>query len=315
MSNYIWQTNRPYNAYSSYMKREYGQRIQKLSIDAGFSCPNRDGKISQNGCTFCTNEAFNPSYCRKYSSISEQIEEGIKFHQWRYKKVKKYLAYFQAYSNTYSNIEVLREKYNEALSHEKICGLVIGTRPDCIDTEKIKYLSELNKKYHIIVEFGIESCYNKTLQAVNRGHTFEQTKDALFLCKEYGLKTGGHIIFGFPSETKQEMLQEADILSALPLNTIKFHQLQILKNTAMAKDYERNPQKYKLFSFEEYKDFIIAFLEKLNPNFVIERFVSEVPPRYNVAISWSSLRNESIVEHMEKEMIRRKTYQGKYYKA
>ena len=311
--NNIWFSDRPFNAYSSYMKRTFGQRIQKLSIDAGFTCPNRDGKISNNGCTFCSNDAFNPSYCRNFSSITEQINEGIKFHQWRYKKVKQYFAYFQAYSNTYASLDVLKQKYEEALSHENICGIVIGTRPDCIDKDKLQYLQDLNKDYHIIVEFGIESCYDKTLQAINRGHSFYDTKQALNLCKEYGLKTGGHLIFGLPSETRQEMLEEASIVSSLPLDTIKFHQLQILKNTAMAKDYENNPENYNLFTFEEYKDFIISFLEGLNPNIVIERFVSEVPPRYNVLSAWSNLRNEEIVAEIEQEMIKRNTYQGKYY--
>lgn len=297
------------------MKKEYGARIQKLSIDAGFTCPNRDGSISYNGCTFCSNEAFNPSYCREYASITEQINEGIKFHQWRYKKVKQYFAYFQAYSNTYAPLEILQQRYSEALRHEKICGLVLGTRPDCIDEEKIKYLHSLNKEYHIIVEFGIESCYDKTLQKINRGHTFLQTKEALLLCKKYDLKTGGHLIFGLPGETMEEMLKEAEIISSLPLDSIKFHQLQILKNTTMEKEYKQNSSLFHLFTFEEYKDFIISFLERLSPKIVIERFVSEVPSRYNVLSAWSSLRNESIVEQIETEMIKRNTYQGKYYKG
>ena len=313
MSNYIWQSDRPYNAYSNYMKRQFGERIQKLSIDGGFSCPNRDGKISFGGCTFCSNEAFNPSYCRNFPSISEQIEEGIIFHQWRYKKVHKYLAYFQAYSNTYAPLDVLKQRYEEALSNDKICGLVIGTRPDCIDEEKLSYLETLSKDYHIIIEFGIESCYDTTLKQINRGHDFACTKNAIEQSKAHGLLVGGHIIFGLPMETREEMLQEAEILSSLALDSIKFHQLQILKNTFMEKDYLENPQKYKFFTFDEYKDFIISFLEHLNPNFVIERFVSEVPPRYNVLNNWGDLRNETIVEEIEKEMIKRQTYQGKFY--
>ena len=313
MSNYPWQTDRPFNAYSSYMKRKYSGRVQKLSIDAGLSCPNRDGKISFGGCTFCSNDAFNPSYCRNFKSITEQIEEGIKFHRWRYKKVKKYLAYFQAYSNTYADLDTLKRKYEEALSNENICGLVIGTRPDCLDKEKLKYLYTLSKDWHITVELGIESCYDRTLEAINRGHSFKDTKNALELCKEYSLSTGGHVIFGFPTETREDMLQEANILSQLPLDTVKFHQLQILKGTSMAEDYLKNPKKYNLFTFEEYKDFIIRFLERFNPDIVIERFVSEVPPSYNLLEAWSNKRNESIVEEIEFEMKNRQTYQGKYY--
>lgn len=315
MSNYLWQSDRPYNAYSNYMRRHYGERIQKLSIDAGFSCPNRDGKLSTGGCTFCSNEAFNPSYCRNFPSITEQISEGIKFHQWRYKKVHKYLAYFQAYSNTYAPIEVMKARYEEALACEGICGLVIGTRPDCVDEEKLSYLEELSRKYHIVIEFGIESCYDETLKAINRGHDFACTKKAIEDCKKHGLKVGGHIIFGLPMETREQMLNEAEILSSLPLDTVKFHQLQILKGTLMEKDYLANPEKYTFFTFDEYKDFIISFLENLNPNFVIERFVSEVPPRYNASNNWGALRNESIVEEIEKEMIKRNTYQGINYKG
>lgn len=313
-SDYIWQSERPFNAYSSYMKRKYGQRIQKLSIDAGFTCPNRDGTLSDKGCFFCSNEAFNPSYCRRFASIDEQIEEGIRFHKWRYKKVQKYFAYFQAYSNTYAPLDVLKSRYEQALKHENVCGLVIGTRPDCLDREKLQYLAELNKDNHIVVEIGIESCYDKTLKEINRGHDFKAVVTALKLCKEYGLDTGGHLIFGLPGETKEQMMKEADILSELPLDTIKLHQLQILKNTPMAEDYLRNPSKYHLFDFESYKDFVIAFLERLNPNIVIERFVSEVPPRYNMLNNWSGLRNESIVEVIEKQMRDTGTYQGRYYK-
>ncbi|MBQ9312843.1 MAG: TIGR01212 family radical SAM protein [Bacteroidales bacterium] len=313
-NSFVWGHGRPFNAYSNYMKRKYGERIQKLSIDAGFSCPNRDGKISYGGCSFCSNEAFNPSYCRDCHSISQQIEEGIKFHKWRYKKVHKYFAYFQAYSNTYAPLDILKQRYDEALSNENICGLVIGTRPDCIDEEILSYLEELNKYYHIVIEFGIESCYNSTLQAINRGHTFECTKKAIEDSKKHGLCVGGHIIFGLPTETREDMLKQADILSALPLDSIKFHQLQILKNTTMEKDYLQNTEKYHLFSYEEYKDFIISFLENLNPNIVIERFVSEVPPRYNVINTWGTKRNETIVEEIEKQMIKTNTYQGKNYK-
>lgn len=314
MNKYLWDSDRPFNAYSNYMKKVYGKRIQKLSIDAGFTCPNRDGTISKNGCSFCLNDAFNPSYCQRHQSIYQQIEEGIKFHSWRYKKVEKYLAYFQAYSNTYASIDILKQRYEEALSHEKIIGLVIGTRPDCVDNEKLDYLQMLSEKYEIIVEYGIESCYDKTLKAINRGHTFSQTVKAIEQTSKRGIRVGGHIIFGLPTETIDDMNKQADILSSLPLHTIKFHQLQILKNTKMMEEYNNNPNAFHFFSFQEYKNFIISFLEKLNPNFVIERFTSEVPPRYNCGPSFGTIRNETIVEEIEKQMIETNTYQGKYYK-
>ena len=316
---YKWQTNRPFNAYSNYMRKMFNGRVQKLSVDAGFTCPNRDGKLSKGGCTFCSNDAFNPSYCRKFESITTQIEEGIKFHSWRYKKVQKYLVYFQPYSNTYAPLEVLKQRYEEALSHENVIGLVIGTRPDCVDNEKLDYLAELNEKYTIIIEYGIESCYDKTLQWINRGHTFDCTVKALEESHKRKLRTGGHIIFGFPVESREEMLQEAEILSSLPIDTLKFHQLQILDNTLMKEDYMKNKEKYNLFSFEEYMDFIINFLEKLNPDIVIERFASEVPPHYNCGQFFKdknglAVRNEQIVQCIEEKMICLNTYQGRLYK-
>ncbi len=321
MSNYSWQTERPFNAYSNYMRKKFSSRVQKLSIDAGFSCPNRDGKLSTGGCSFCSNEAFNPSYCRKFDSITTQIDEGIKFHSWRYKKAGKYLAYFQPYSNTYAPLDVLKERYGEALSHPEIIGLVIGTRPDCVDNEKLDYLQELNQHHHIVIEYGIESCYDKTLQAVNRGHDFACTINAIQQAHKRGLEVGGHLIFGFPTETREQMLKEAEILSSLPIDNLKFHQLQILSNTAMQKDYQSNPDKYHFFEFEQYTDFIIEFLERLNPHIIIERFASEVPPRYNVGKSWNTLqgdtlkpiRNEQIVQTIENKMIALNTYQGRLF--
>lgn len=313
IKSFPWQTERPFNAYSNYMRKIFSQRVQKLSIDGGFSCPNRDGKLSVGGCTFCSNDAFNPSYCRKFESITNQIIEGIKFHSWRYKNVNKYLAYFQPYSNTYAPLNILQKRYEEALSHPQIIGLVIGTRPDCIDGEKLDYLAKLNEKYHIVIEYGIESCYNKTLKQINRGHTFDCTVKAIKESHKRGLQVGGHIIFGFPYESQQEMLGQASILSALPINNLKFHQLQILDNTIMKEDYLYNKSKYKFFSFEQYVNFVIQFLERLNPNIVIERFTSEVPPRYNVGENWGKIRNEQIVQAIEDEMVRRQTYQGRLY--
>ncbi|MBR1626228.1 MAG: TIGR01212 family radical SAM protein [Bacteroidales bacterium] len=310
---YTWGHNRPFNAYSNYMRKVFSERIQKLSIDAGFTCPNRDGKLSKQGCTFCSNDAFNPSYCRRYESITVQIEEGIKFHSWRYKNVDKYLAYFQPYSNTYASLDVLKARYEEALAHPKIVGLVIGTRPDCVDDEKLDYLAELNEKYHIVVEYGIESCYDATLKWINRGHTFAKTVKAIEETHKRGLETGGHLIFGFPCESRKDMLAEADILSSLPIDNLKFHQLQILDNTPMNEDYLYNKENYKFFSFDEYVEFIISFLERLNPDIIIERFASEVPPRYNIGQSWGSIRNEQIVQKIEQKMISMKTYQGRLY--
>ncbi len=311
--SYIWKHNRRYNAYSNYFKQLFGERIQKLSIDAGFTCPNRDGVISKGGCTFCNNDAFNPSYCQPEKTITQQINEGIEFHSWRYRHASQYLAYFQAYSNTYAPLEKLQQVYNEALAHPSIIGLIIGTRPDCIDDEKLAYFAELAKTHYIAIEYGIESCYDKTLKIINRGHDFETTVQAIQKTAQYGIKTGGHIIFGLPGETIPEMLAEADTLSRLPLTTLKFHQLQIIKGTWMEQDYILSPDKYTFFQLEAYIDFVIDFLEQLNPNIVIERFVSEVPPRFQAGEHWGLIRNEQILNKIEKRLLERDTYQGKYY--
>ena len=312
--NFPWGHNRRFNSYNEYFKKEFGERVQKVSVDAGFTCPNRDGFLAKGGCTYCNNDAFNPSYCSPSKPISQQLEEGIEFHLKRYRRANKYLAYFQTYSNTYANLDHLEKIYDEALSHPGVIGLVIATRPDCIDDDKLKYFSKLNKSNYIILEYGIESCYNKTLERINRQHTFEQSVEAIEKTASYNIKTGAHIIFGLPGETRAEMMQEAEILSRLPLNNIKFHQLQIVKNTRMARDYKINPNDYDLFSMDEYIEFIIAFIEKLNPNFIIERFTGEVPPRFHAGPNWGIMRNDQVNLLIEKQLAELDTWQGKYHK-
>ncbi|MCK4288458.1 MAG: TIGR01212 family radical SAM protein [Bacteroidales bacterium] len=308
---YPWGHSRRFNAYSNYILKEFGERVQKLSIDAGFTCPNRDGTVGTGGCTYCNNNAFNPSYCTPSKSISQQIIEGIEFHQKRYRRANKYLAYFQPFSNTYAPLDKLRNIYNEAIKFPEVIGLVIGTRPDCIDDKKLEFFSELSKKYYVIIEYGIESCYDKTLERVNRGHSFEQSVKAITKTAQKRIKTGAHIIFGLPGETKQEMLDEADILSELPLNNIKFHQLQIIKDTEMAKEYREKPENFNLFSLDEYIDFIITFLERLTPDIVIERFAGEVPPRFLSGPNWGLIRNDQILNLIKKKLYEKNTWQGR----
>ena len=308
-----WGHERRYNAYSNYFKKHFGGRVQKLSIDAGFTCPNRDGSKSVGGCTFCNNDAFNPSYCQPSKSITQQLDEGIEFHEWRYKKSCEYLAYFQAYSNTYGPLEKMQRLYSEALSHPKVIGLVIGTRPDCIDPQKLDYLQELSRNYYITVEYGIESCYDKTLKTINRGHDFQTTVEAIKATAERGLHVGGHLIFGLPGESRDEMLAQAHTLSDLPLHSLKFHQLQILKGSLMEKDYALHPDKYSFFELDDYIDFVIDFLERLRPDIVVERFAGEVPPRYQVTSAWGLIRNEKIPVLVENRMKQRDTWQGKMY--
>ena len=314
-----WGDNRRFNSYSAYFTREFGGRVQKISIDAGFSCPNRDGKISSGGCTFCRNDAFNPSYCRPEKSVRQQIEEGIEFHQRRYRRASSYLAYFQAFSNTYKPLNELERLYNEALSAPGIIGLVIGTRPDCITEEilemlkNISHISPIQPILPIIIELGVESVYDQTLSRVNRGHDFATAKHAIKLVNSYGFHCGGHFIFGLPGETREMMLNAADIISELPLTSVKFHQLQIFKDTKMANEYLANTSDFHLFTLEDYIEFVIDFIEHLNPNIVIERFAGEVPPRYLVSKPWLNLRYDQVLSLIEKRLEERNTYQGRLY--
>ena len=302
---------RRYNSYSNYFQKQFGCRVQKLSINAGFSCPNRDGTIGTGGCTFCNNDAFVPSYCNPKKGIRQQIEDGITFHQRKSKLSSRYLAYFQAYSNTYKTLEELKCIYQQALAFPEIAGLIIGTRPDCIDEPLLHYLNGIQKTHYVMLEYGIESTYDETLKRVNRGHDFATSEKAIRLTAQYGIPCGGHFIFGLPGETKDMMLNAADIIAQLPLTTIKFHQLQIFKGTKMAEEYQQHPELFHLFDLEEYIDFVIDFSERLNPEIVIERFAGEVPPRFLASKPWMNLRYDKVLNRIEKRMEERDTWQGK----
>ena len=310
---YQWGHDRRFNAYSNYFRSIYGARVQKVSIDASFTCPNRDGTKGSGGCTYCNNDAFNPSYCVPEKSVSQQIEEGIIFHKWRYSETVSYLAYFQAYSNTYAPLDTMRKLYEEALNYPGVIGLIIGTRPDCIDEGKLVYLKELSKRCYLAVEYGIESCYNKTLKRINRGHSFEDAVWAIERTSALGINTGAHFIFGLPGETREEMVNQVAVISELPLKTIKFHQLQIIKGTTMEKEFQNNPGDFELFTWEEYLDFFISFLERLNPVFVVERFTGEAPPRFLTGEGWGKKRTDQIVNLIEKRLEELDTCQGRLY--
>jgi hypothetical protein len=313
-AKYPWGHSRRFNSYAEYFKKKFGGRIQKITIDAGFTCPNRDGTKGTGGCTYCDNDAFNPSYCLPHKPIRQQIEEGMEFHENRYRRAQGYLAYFQPFSNTYAPLSRLKEIYSQALDHPAIAGMIIGTRPDCVNAEIMEYLAGIARNKYVVVEFGLESCYDKTLSRINRGHTFGESLRALELAAEYGIPAGVHMIFGLPGETMQEMLDEALILSALPIHTIKFHQLQIVKGTRMAREFAESTEAFHIFSLEEYIEFIIDFTERLNPAFVIERFAGEVPPRFLDGPGWGLVRNDQVLNRIEKRMEERGAWQGKLWR-
>lgn len=304
---------KPYNSYSDYFKSLFGGRVQKVTLNADFTCPNRDGSKGFNGCIFCDNEAFNPSYCKPEKSILLQISEGIEFHQNRYRRAVAYLAYFQAFSNTYASIDVLKKKYEEALSHPEIKGLIIGTRPDCIDDEVCKLLHEISQKYYVNVELGVESVYDETLLRINRGHDFKTSLYAFELLNKYNLHSGAHFVFGLPGETQDHWMKSIEIINKLPIKTIKFHQLQLIKNTAVEKLYFTNPELFVRMSLDEYVEFIINFIEYLNPSFIIERFAGEVPPRFLSSSNWGIIRYDQVVRLIEQRFSERGTFQGKLF--
>jgi len=311
--NYYWEDNRRFNSWTAYTQRKYGGRLQKVSLNAGFSCPNRDGTIGYGGCTYCNNEAFNPSYCNPSKSITAQLDQGIAFLKRRYKNISGFIAYFQAYTNTYGSVELLEEKYREALVHEDIMGISVGTRPDCINSQVLDLLEDISASKFVSLELGIESCYDSTLKRINRGHTFDQSVRAIKLASERGLHVTAHIIFGLPGETQLQMLNQAKIISALPINSVKFHQLQIVKGTKMAQQYLSYPKQFELFELDEYVDFIVSFTERLAPRMLIDRFCGEVPPKYNLGKKWGEMRYYQILEKIEKKFEQKNTWQGKLF--
>lgn len=308
-----WGDNRRFNSYAAHIKRIFGGRIQKVSIDAGFTCPNRDGTKGTGGCTYCNNDAFNPSYCTPQKGISVQISEGIEFHRKRYRRAEGYLAYFQAYTNTYGDVGMLRKMYSEALSFPEIKGLVIGTRPDCINDEIIELFRDISRNHYVIVEYGVESCNEETLKRINRGHTFADAAVTISRTAAAGIPTGAHFIFGLPGESREEMLGSADIISSLPLTSVKFHQLQIIEGTAMAAEFRQNTDGFVMFTFVEYMEFFIDFLERLNPAIIVERFTGEAPPHLVIAPRWGRKRTDEIMNLFEKRLIERNTWQGRLY--
>lgn len=300
-----------YNTFVGYFKRRYGERLQKIVLDAGFTCPNRDGHVGRGGCTYCDNAAFHPSYSTAGKPLHQQIDEGIEFHKVRYRNAHNYLGYFQSFSNTYAPLDRLKSLYGEALSHPSVVGIVIGTRPDCVDEEKLDYLAELAKEHIVIVEYGVESCYDVTLRRINRGHDFETACKAIKMTAERGIDTGAHFILGLPGETRQMMLDACQAINNLPIRSVKFHQLQIVKGTKMEKEFAQCPQDFERFSLEEYLDFFVDMLERLRPDLFIERFVGEVPPRFVNETPWGLIRNAELLRLLDTRLEERDSWQGK----
>ncbi|MBQ8492891.1 MAG: TIGR01212 family radical SAM protein [Alistipes sp.] len=303
----------PYNDYGAAMRRRLGGRVQKLAIDAGLSCPNRDGTIAYGGCSFCLNDAFSPAYCRETTSITKQIELGIDFHLQRRRESDIYLAYFQSGTNSHAPISRLRELYNEALSHPKISGIIIGTRPDCVDSEKLQLLSDLRQHHYVAVEYGIESINDATLQHVNRGHTYASAIDAIARTKAIGVDVGAHFILGLPNESYDDIINSVAYINNLNLNTIKFHQLQIYRNTPIALEWHHQPANFLLSTpdaCELYTSLLVDIIRRLRPDTAIERFTSEAPRHLLLHSPLGGMRPDQIRNKVVSQMIENGYRQG-----
>lgn len=312
---YPWGDERRFNSYAAYFRRVFGHRMQKVTVNAGFTCPNRDGTVGRGGCAFCDNAAFTPSYCTPEKSITRQIEEGIEFHRRRYRTARRYLAYFQSFSNTYAPLERLRECYDEALAHPEVAGISVGTRPDCVDENKLDYFAELARRKYVAIEYGVESTYDATLRRINRGHDFAAAERAIRLTAERGIHVGAHFILGLPDESDEMMIAQAERINSLPLDTVKFHQLQLFRGTALAAEYDACPERFRFRTVDEYLDLFVEILRRLRPDLVIERFAGEAPPRYHHIEGWGLIRNETLMTMLDAKLERCGAYQGDLHAA
>lgn len=305
-------TDKPYNDFGNFLKEKFPYKVQKISVNAGFTCPNRDGSKAVGGCTYCNNQSFSPGYGGNQKSVTLQLKEGIDFFSHKYPEMK-YLAYFQSYTNTYDDTDKLIDLYEEALSYPDVVGLIIGTRPDCMPDELLDYFSKLKERTFLMIEYGLESTLDSTLQFINRGHTYAESKEAILKTAEKGIYTGAHIILGLPFESREIILSHADTLSKLPLTTLKIHQLQLIRGTVMARQYKEHPEWFQLFDVGTYIDLCIDFAERLNPDIIIERFVSQSPKTLLIAPDWG-LKNFEFTAKVLKRFAERNSWQGKYYK-
>ena len=298
-----------YRDFSDFLSAHFDGKVQKISLHAGFTCPNRDGSIGVGGCTYCNNQTFSPEYCHTGKSITCQLDEGVAFFARKYPDMR-YLAYFQAYTNTYGEFSELKRKYEEALAHPGVVGIIIGTRPDCMPDVLLSYLSDLSRRTFVLVEYGVESASDETLRRINRGHDFATSVDAIRRTAAAGVAVGAHMILGLPGESREMILTHADRLSQLPLDTIKLHQLQLIRGTRMAREYELAPGDFHLYDVDEYIDLAIDFAERLSPSIAIERFVSQSPAELLIAPNWG-LKNHEFTARLLRRMRERDSWQGK----
>ena len=299
----------PYNDYGTWLRQRFPYKVQKISVDAGFTCPNRDGRLGTGGCIYCNNDSFNPSYCQREKSVKQQLMEGKEFFRRKYPEMR-YMAYFQAFTNTYSTLDHLKSLYEEALDVEDVVGLVIGTRPDCIDDTLLDYLTQLARQTMVTLEYGIETANDDTLRLIRRGHDFQCVRDAVERTKGRGIVIGGHVILGLPGEDAEESVRQATIMSELGLDVLKIHQMQIIRGTRLAQMYAENP--FHLYSPEEYSELIVRYLEHLSEDMVVERFASQSPKEMLIAPKWG-LKNYELTNLIVNKMKREGRRQGSLF--
>lgn len=301
-----------YYSFPEFLGQHLEGKVQKISLDAGFSCPNRDGSLGRGGCSYCNNLSFNPAYCSKKQSISQQLSEGLDFFTHKYPKMH-YLAYFQSYTNTYDTLDKLKSLYEEALRFPGIKGLVIATRPDCLPDDLLDYLEALSKRCFLLIELGLESTLDKSLLEVNRGHNYACSVASIHKLAQRNILCGAHLILGLPGESTQDILSHAERISALPLNTLKLHQLQLIRGTRLAEQFKKDPSYIKLFDADAYARLLIDFIERLRPELVLDRFVSQVPHEWLIGPDWG-MKNYEFGHKLEKMMRAGGHYQGRLYK-
>ena len=304
-----YSVSMPYNDYGTWLRQRFPYKVQKISVDAGFTCPNRDGRLGTGGCIYCNNDSFNPSYCQREKSVKQQLVEGKEFFRRKYPEMR-YMAYFQAFTNTYSTLDHLKSLYEEALDVEDVVGLVIGTRPDCIDDTLLDYLTQLARQTMVTLEYGIETANDDTLRLIRRGHDFQCVRDAVERTKGRGIVIGGHVILGLPGEDAEESVRQATMMSQLGLDVLKIHQMQIIRGTRLAQMYAENP--FHLYSPEEYSELIVRYLEHLSEDMVVERFASQSPKEMLIAPKWG-LKNYELTNLIVNKMKREGRRQGNLF--
>ncbi len=298
-----------YNQYSQHLQDKFGCKVYKITLDAGFDCPNRDGRISSGGCIFCEEGgSFSRAHCNSLS-IQQQVETGVEKLKSRF-KAQKFISYFQAYSNTYAPVERLKNIYDEALLHKDVIGLSIGTRPDCVDIEKINLISSYTNSHYVWVEYGLQTIHNKTLNHINRGHSYEDFLHAVNLTKNKGINICAHVIIGLPGESRKDILETAKALADLGINGVKIHLLCVLKNTKLEKMYLNN--EFQLLSSEEYIDTVCDFLELLPPEVTIHRLAGNGLKRILVAPNWLCEKFK-LLNAIDQELDKRSSFQGSKY--